>query len=314
MAYKAFVSSTYVDLKDHRARVINALRKQGITVDPMEDWTADSDEPKNVSVERMRDCDFCILLVGARRGHVPEGETLSITQLEIREAEKRDIDVLAFLYDGKSAWEPEYYELDDDQELVSWRAELMEHRCIGRFTHDSVSVEALVPGAVGRWVQKQARPEAKKAYIETLRDEHSSIRFLGVGQYRDVQDRPIDELFVEPQASIQHISPDASLDDWPKTESLLDLMSRERRLVLLGDPGSGKSTLVSWIVWCLTAERENSWKKGLGELTPIVMVLREMALDEIRTWDDLWTACCGPSASKDKQYSSPRTRWMTSSV
>lgn len=46
-AYKAFVSSTYLDLKDHRARVIGALRGMGMFVDPMEDWKADSDEPKN---------------------------------------------------------------------------------------------------------------------------------------------------------------------------------------------------------------------------------------------------------------------------
>ncbi len=46
--------STYVDLKTHRTAVIDALRKGGIFVDPMEDWTADKDEPKTVSVERMR--------------------------------------------------------------------------------------------------------------------------------------------------------------------------------------------------------------------------------------------------------------------
>ncbi len=97
MDYKAFVSSTYVDLKKHRARVIDALRKGGISVDPMEDWTADSDEPKQVSMDRMRDCDLCILLVGARRGHRPEGEALSITQMEVQAAKKRGIDVLSFL-------------------------------------------------------------------------------------------------------------------------------------------------------------------------------------------------------------------------
>ena len=78
--YKAFVSSTFVDLKEHRARVIDALRKSGIFVDPMEDWTADTSEPREVSVDRMRGCDLCILLVTARRGHVPEDEDLSITR------------------------------------------------------------------------------------------------------------------------------------------------------------------------------------------------------------------------------------------
>ena len=118
MTYKAFVSSTFIDLKEHRTQVIGALRKGGLSVDPMEDWTSDNDEPKQVSTERMRDCDLCILLVGARRGHIPENETLSITQLEYQEAVNQGIEVLAFLYDGESPWPPHLYEIDKDSELV----------------------------------------------------------------------------------------------------------------------------------------------------------------------------------------------------
>ena len=80
--YKAFVSSTYEDLKDHRAHVINALRKAGIFVDPMEDWTSSNDEPKAFSTKRLEGCDLCILPVAFRRGmrsgrggkkHYPDG-------------------------------------------------------------------------------------------------------------------------------------------------------------------------------------------------------------------------------------------------
>jgi uncharacterized protein DUF4062 len=39
MSIKVFVSSTYVDLKEHRQRVIAQLRRAGYHVDPMEDWT-----------------------------------------------------------------------------------------------------------------------------------------------------------------------------------------------------------------------------------------------------------------------------------
>ncbi len=92
--YKAFVSSTYIDLKDHRAYVIAALREAGFHVDPMEEWTADSDEPKVFSQERVDGCDICILLVARRRGHVPDGGTKSITQMEYEYAVKNDIDVL----------------------------------------------------------------------------------------------------------------------------------------------------------------------------------------------------------------------------
>lgn len=88
-SYKAFVSSTYDDLKDHRAHVIRALRKAGFFVDPMEDWTAAADPPKEFSRRRLEGCHLCILLVARRRGHVPGGETQSITQLEYEVAKRK---------------------------------------------------------------------------------------------------------------------------------------------------------------------------------------------------------------------------------
>ena len=59
---RAFVSSTYVDLREHRAFVIDQLRNSGLAVDPMEVWTADSDEPKVFSQQRIEGCDLCVLL------------------------------------------------------------------------------------------------------------------------------------------------------------------------------------------------------------------------------------------------------------
>ena len=210
---------------------------------------------------------------------------------------KRGIDVLTFMYDGESAWPPAHYELDKDEELKKWRAELKEHGCVGTFTNDPASLETPVRDAIARWLQKQSWPEALKVYLETLRDAHASIRFLGIGHYKDIQDRPIGELFVHPRTASQHISPDTSPDQWPDTSPLLNLISNEKRLVLLGDPGSGKSTLVSWIVWSLTQEEDNLWKRALNNRTPIVMVLRELSFDRVRSWDDLleayfqhWTA------------------------
>ncbi len=69
--YKAFVSSTYLDLKDHRAHVIHELRDAGFLVDPMENWTSAADEPKELSPRRLQGCHLCVLLIARRRGHVP---------------------------------------------------------------------------------------------------------------------------------------------------------------------------------------------------------------------------------------------------
>ena len=104
MAYKAFVSSTCEDLRDHRAHVIRELRKAGFHVDPMEVWTADSDEPVQFSQDRLEGCQLCILLVALRRGCIPPGDSLSITQREYEAAKERSIEVLPFLLDEQAPW------------------------------------------------------------------------------------------------------------------------------------------------------------------------------------------------------------------
>ena len=155
MVHKAFVSSTLKDLTDHRKHVITSLRSAGVFVDPMEDWSAASDEPKHFSQDRIKECDLCVLLVGFRRGHVPSGETLSITQLEYKTAVELGIDVLVFMLKEESPWPREFDELDKDPEIRRWRGELMEHRGVGFFGLEPNSIE--IPPALTRWVvEKQS--------------------------------------------------------------------------------------------------------------------------------------------------------------
>jgi len=151
--YKAFVSSTYEDLKAHRTYVINALGKAGILVDPMEQWTAESDEPKQFSAERIEGCDFCVLLVALRSGFVPPGDVKSITQLEYEAAIKHGMDVLVFLLDVEKPWPRRFDELDES--LKEWRKYLQNKHGVSWFGTDPSTVE--IAPAVTRWVAKQSQ-------------------------------------------------------------------------------------------------------------------------------------------------------------
>ncbi len=150
---KAFVSSTFLDLKEHRAQVIRDLRRAGIHVDPMEDWTATSDEPMEFSMERVKGCDLCVLLVGFRRGFVPEGAALSITQMEYETARQEGIEVLAFLVKEDTPWPHKYYELDKDPALRAWRSELQQRHGAEFFDYAPQSIDVLP--SVTRWLQKR---------------------------------------------------------------------------------------------------------------------------------------------------------------
>src|SRR5262245_57106149 len=153
---QTFVSSTYEDLKNHRAQVINALRKSGIFVDTMEDWTAESDEPKVFSKDRVKGCHFCVLLVAFRRGYVPENETYSVTQLEYEAAIDEGMDVLVYLLDERASWPSGFDERDSDPEVRAWRARLEKKHGRKLFGPNPLSID--ISPAITRWVVKHTHP------------------------------------------------------------------------------------------------------------------------------------------------------------
>lgn len=149
---QAFVSSTYEDLKDHRAHVIKALGRSRVFVDPMENWTAESDEPKRFSQDRLMGCNFCVLLVAFRRGYVPKNETLSITQLEYQAAIAERMDVLVYLLDENASWPTRFNELNSDPQLRAWRASLEQKHGRELFGPAPSSID--IAPAITRWVIK----------------------------------------------------------------------------------------------------------------------------------------------------------------
>jgi hypothetical protein len=109
--YKAFVSSTFEDLKTHRAFVIDALGGAGIFIDPIEDWTAEPDEPKRFSVERLGGC--------APTRIRPARRDIQHHAAGISGAIDRGIDVRVFMLDETAPWPRRFDELDDG--LKQWR-------------------------------------------------------------------------------------------------------------------------------------------------------------------------------------------------
>jgi len=211
---KAFVSSTFTDLKAHRARAIALLRGGGVQVDPMENWSAASEEPKTFCLERMKDCSLCILLVAFRKGFIPDGETLSITQMEYQYALDHRIDVLPFLLDdGETSWPEPFDERETDPEIGRWRVRLRKKHGCGVFLADPASLD--IGPAVLRWLQgRQQQPDLVSPFDFRSFLEQKRQGFGGR-----------DWLF-------------AQIEDWRKHRA-------EKSLLMLGDPGVGKSAIAA---------------------------------------------------------------------
>ena len=127
-----------------------------------------------------------------------------------------------------------------------------------------------------------------RSYFSKLWDWHGYIRFVALPTPKDAPDTPIADLFVETRLSATYISPDfATSKESADTLSPLDAMREERCLVILGDPGSGKSTLINWLTWLFVNPSESSYTSIFGRLIPFPMVLRELPIDVDVTWDKL---------------------------
>jgi tetratricopeptide (TPR) repeat protein len=307
MTCRAFVSSTFEDLKAHRAHVIKELRRAGIAVDPMEDWTATSEEPKQFSMGRVEGCDLCVLLVGFRRGFVPGSEALSITQMEYEAAIRKGIEVLVFLGKEGVAWPPQFYELKEDQALKQWRDGLGAKHGTEFFDYDPQSINVM-PSIV-RWLQTRGpgapeeaiaavpewEPTRLTSLFERLSNEfaiqisggHQDIASAGSARYVD--------LFVQNRESTGEQAGPRPFGDL--------LSAPGSRSIAYGAGGSGKSTallkLAVDLAWRAVAEQEapiplfarlnmfDSTQKGLERLLEIVASAVELQTDEMKR---LWLA------------------------
>ena len=132
---------------------------------------------------------------------------------------------------------------------------------------------------------------ALRSYLSNLRDWHGYIRFLGLPDRRDHPDIIVDRLFVRPLLTGKYVSPDEDPKDWvDDAEPLLTTLTNDKPMVLLGDPGTGKSALVNYLIWLLARPSENGLVARIGWHLPVPMVLRELRLEGVTDFDGLQQA------------------------
>lgn len=93
----AMISSTSLDLPEHRKEVMDACLRQDIFPKAMEHLPARDADAVRVSLEMVNQVDIYIGIYAWRYGHIPEGQDISITEMEFNRAVEREIPILVFL-------------------------------------------------------------------------------------------------------------------------------------------------------------------------------------------------------------------------
>ncbi|UCH93963.1 MAG: DUF4062 domain-containing protein, partial [Candidatus Aminicenantes bacterium] len=107
--YRIFLSSTAIDMKEHRKKVIDAILRMGDLPVAMETFGALPNEPVEVCISKVRQCNALVVMVAHRYGWVPGPEEggdgfKSITRIEVETALNEGIPVFAFLVDMNYGW------------------------------------------------------------------------------------------------------------------------------------------------------------------------------------------------------------------
>ncbi|MFB9319060.1 DUF4062 domain-containing protein [Cryptosporangium minutisporangium] len=127
---KLYISSTFMDLREHRASVDRALRRMGHDVLGMEQYVAEGTAPLEKCLRDVRASDAYVLILGWRYGFIPRhpelnAECLSITELEYREAVCQRKSILVFLLDPDAPWPPSAFDAlgaDGGQNILRFRS------------------------------------------------------------------------------------------------------------------------------------------------------------------------------------------------
>lgn len=313
-AYRVFISSTYLDNATRRRDVLEAIARAGrMMAVCMERFTADDRPTLEVCRSRAAECDLFVGITAHRYGWEPEGQTpgeeKSITRLEYEAARAAGRPCLMFEIERAAPFtladmDPEPGTYEKGRKLARFKELYAKEQLLAAFNDGNLGMvvqQALVEWRE-RWEGKQT-PEPTLARAASLEEEirrygEAAVREHGTLQLSGFEAKlrvPIDleELYVPlwawsdlrgrgeaAFADARHAREVLERDGPVQEVSLLEAFGlaaqlKRRGLVILGEPGAGKTTHLSrLLLYCL---KEGPEKLGLPEgMVPVLLPLRAL--------------------------------------
>ncbi len=253
MAHKkqVYVSSTYIDLVDYRARLKATLERAQFEVDCMEKYPAFDERPADKCLADVAACDYYVLLLAWRYGFQPPAdnpENLAITHLEYREAVRQGKRPLVFLLHEDHPW-PRKFNDKDDTAILAFREEVgLEHGAsfftsadhLATQVHEALRARELehAPAA------ERALGQVKADYLDWLRRQCESVELLGLDHHETLNVQ-LGQVYV-PAITTPRLRKKTILGGDTPPELLLHRLGDDA-LYLPGAPGAGKSTFCRWL-------------------------------------------------------------------
>jgi hypothetical protein len=291
----AFLSSTGADLRLYRDAAFLAIQKlDGWKCIRMEDFGARDRDVDSFCRARAEECDLFVGIIGHRFGEGPKGSKESYTQREYRAARAARKPILLFLAPNEFPIPANLTELAwKIKAQAKFRKELTgskEHIIdIGFNSPDQLALR--IATGVSNWERNQSGGAGRMdaaPYLAALREEtaYIDIRGLRVGN-EAVHRFPIDELYT-PLTTVlagekrekprEHVDRGEREEREPKEGEdamrgqkpvPLQRALENRCVVLVGDPGAGKSTFLRRIAFAACETLLGRNPLAAAELIPV---------------------------------------------
>jgi len=165
---KVMISSTAIDLPDHRAKAFDACHRQVMQPIGMEHLGARDASAVAVSMAMVDEADIYVGIYAWRYGWVPDGSAISITEMEFDRAVKRGIPILVFLIHEHHDITRPMVETEDGapQKLAAFKKRACEKRIRAEFTSPD-NLNALIIHALGEY-KNQPSPATSISILHQL--------------------------------------------------------------------------------------------------------------------------------------------------
>jgi hypothetical protein len=289
----------------------------------MEDFGARSGSPLEFCLEEARTCDLYIGVIGHLYGFIPDGEEKSITEQEYDAAQRAGREALIFLAPEDFPVAAKLLRNDSDPDRQeAFRSRLLRGHVVGLDWSSPESLATGVVEAVHNWrLGRDPSPAGERGrgidlvtYAQRCRKrwevmDLSTLAAPGALD-GDVELPRLSQVFIpqhcresRPAVSLprdylekQGLDPEAEerllpglRDRWHAQARIpsLELIARPDapRLVLLGDPGAGKSSLTRYVLLKLLEPRSGTgegeaWREALDGTWPVLVELRDLLARE----------------------------------
>jgi hypothetical protein len=307
-----FISSTFLDNEERRRLVEDAVVRAGMMPVGMEHFTASHRPTVEVCQKRARECDLYVGIVAHRYGWIPPGETRSITELEYDAAAKAHRPMFMFEIDRDVRVKPDE-DFDEGEDrwdkqrlLEAFRKKFAGDQLPTTFTELTLGTKVL--HALYTWRDEQATGTSSARqgpkddqtiteYRARAEELHSTIKLAGFKTPLRVP-MSLEDLWVPLHAMVsstvsstvggkrsgalsaaeneERLGQGGGAENIALVEAFREAKQRGRRgVVLLGDPGSGKTTQLRRLL--LACLRDGPETLGLEAGTlPVFLPLRRL--------------------------------------